>query len=395
MRKKQYYLAKVTILINIGVFFITVSCELQNETTPQINIPDLIEKKIDLKLSDVFSEVSYIPLESSSVSYISRVKQFIVDNEFILVLDLDYPKLLQFTEQGSFVGEFMEKGRGPGEFFEIGSIDVNEKRELLILRNGQYIDILDYNKTLKNSIKFDKTPKMARWVTPEIIVVFYPYSSYFRNDGYEITFIDRNGNVLKRALRRQFAPNEKRGMGARIISGRNNGTIYYWSHQCDTVYTITKSMEVYPRCVFQHDGRHIPVEKFRNPNTTRSENTYSVESYSEWGDYKFVFFIYGRHGFRGVINRNLNLSGNVIFDYNEWREPGLLNDIDGGFAFWPNESQIDGSKVIALDPILLQNTYNHNIEIELSVDSEKQEFLKKSIIDRLNIMSNPVLMRVK
>lgn len=382
-------------IIAIGVFLIAISCETHQEATPKISIPDLLDNKTDLNLSDIFSEISYIALESGRASYISRVKELIVDDDFILVLDRDFPKLLQFDRDGSFVGEFLNRGKGPGEFFEISSIDENENRELLILRNGQYLDILSYNSKVKNTIKFERTPKMAKWVTTNVIAMFYPYSSYFRNDGYEISFIDRSGTILKRALKRPFVPTERRGMGARIRIGRNNGSLFYWNHQSDTVYTITESMEVFPRYVFQHDERNIPVEKYKNPNTTRSDGMYTVESYSEWGDYIFVFIVYDRHGFRGVINKNQNLSGNVIGNYNQWTEPGLLNDIDGGSAFWPRTSQVDGSNVIALDPILLMETFKHNIEIGLSVDSKKQELLKESVIDHLNVMSNPVLMRVK
>ncbi len=230
----------------------------------------------------------------------------IVDEDFILVLDSEYQKLLQFNKEGSFVGEFMKKGRGPGEFFEISSIDVNENRELLILRNGQFLDIMKYDGTIINSIRFEKTPVMARWVTPQVIALFYPYSSYFHNDGYEISFINMEGNILKKALKRQIDNNEKRGMGARIRSGRNTGSLYYWNHSCDTVYTISKSLDVFPRYVFQHDDRHIPVENYKNSNFMRSDGMYTVEFYSEWGDYIFVFVVYGRHGVR-VLNPRYNL----------------------------------------------------------------------------------------
>lgn len=94
-------------------------------------------------MSDVFSDISYIPLEAKEGSFVERIDHLVVDDDFILVHDRKHKKLLQFNAQGKFVKEFMKFGRGPGEFFEITAVDFNDKKEVLVLRNGQFVDIID------------------------------------------------------------------------------------------------------------------------------------------------------------------------------------------------------------------------------------------------------------
>ena len=384
------------ILFSVIGFILTLfSCTSNDDSEANINIPELIDNKIDLKLADVFTEISYTILETNKDIYLSRVNSIIANDDFVLVLDNRYQKFLQFDKNGSFVKEFMKKGKGPGEFLEIGSLDVNNNQEVLLLRNGEYMDIYEFDGKRKNSIKLDRTPDLARWVTQDIIALIFPFPFYYFNDGYEITFIDRNGKVLKNALKRNNDDKVK-GRGAKIRVSKNNGSLFYWNHQCDTVFTISSSLDVYPRYVFQHDERHIPVNKYSDYNFQPNlEGQYTVESYNEWGEYIFIYIAYNHHAVMGVINTELNLIGDVISNYDKWTYRGLLNDIDGGVPFWPNKPQIDGSIVKALDANVLIESFNHNIEIDLAVDKASQNQLRDSIINRINLMSNPVLIKVR
>lgn len=360
-----------------------------------IDISELIDNKIDLKMSDVFNKISYISLEAGKDIYLNRIDNIILDDDFCLVSDIKNRKLLQFNKNGIFIKEFMKWGRGPDEFTQIGCMDANEDRELLILRSGRYLDIYGFNGENKKTINLKATPKEAIWINQEIIALIYPFPLYYYNEGYEVTFIDRDGKVIKETLKRDF-DEEKRGRGSKIRCGRNNGSVYYWNHQCDTIYTITNELDIFPRYVFQHDERHIPVEKYSDfdfqPNL---KNQYTVESYYEWGNYVFIYIAYDNRRVCGVINRDVNLKGDVIANYNKWTFRGLLNNIDGGVPFWPYQTQIDGSLVNAVDPSALIETFNHNHEIGLSVDDAKQQQLKDSIVDKINMMSNPVLIQVK
>jgi len=63
--------------------------------------------------------------------------------------------------------------------------------------------------------------------------------------------------------------------------------------------------------------------------------------------------------------------------------------------FWPGSVQKDDSFVKVLDPMELQETFIHNREINMKVNSIKQNQFKKDVIDNLTELSNPVLMSVR
>lgn len=72
------------LIIHIFLFF---SCSTKEEPESYINIPDLIDNKIDLKMSDVYSEISYTILETNKDIYISKVDGIIANDDYFLVLD--------------------------------------------------------------------------------------------------------------------------------------------------------------------------------------------------------------------------------------------------------------------------------------------------------------------
>ena len=161
-----------------GILLSIVSCNKGPSEFSDLYVPDLLDNNIALNLADVFSSVSYIPLESNKGIYMNRINDLVVDDDFILAHDKRGNKLLQFDKSGKFIKEYMKVGRGPGEFFQIRSIDVNENKEILVLRDAKYLDIRTEQGDLLNSIEFETCPLSAKWLTNDIIILFYPYPFY-------------------------------------------------------------------------------------------------------------------------------------------------------------------------------------------------------------------------
>lgn len=397
----KYRCTMKRILLFSFVFVFLYSCTEEVSESPSINVSALIDNKIELNLSDIWSRIEYIPLESNSECFIKAVKKIVFDDNHILLYDRDSRKLMLFDGLGNYLKDFMNYGRGPNEFFEITSIDCNSNHELLILRNGQFIDIVKFDQTMINTIKLSEaTPKLAKWLTNDIMVLFYPYPSYLLTKGYEICFIDRNGKIIKRSLKRETKGVEY-GTGSGIIRvGINNNEMYYWYRYSDTVYTIKPSMEVIPRYAFLHDDRNIPYQEIiKDIDAGYTDNKkYIVESYDEWQDYIFITMSYDRHYIRGVINQKLGVFGNTIYTYDhriyKYIYSGLVNDIDGGFPFWPNVMPNDGSAINVIDPLRIKETTEFNLKQQFDMDARFNEKLRTEIISKINVYSNPIIMRV-
>ncbi|MCX6226047.1 MAG: 6-bladed beta-propeller [Bacteroidia bacterium] len=373
-----------------------ISLQLNSQVIPpkEIYVPGIIDHKIELNLSGVFPYFSYTLLETTKGSYVGKIEMLFMDQNLILLYDGQSKKLLRFSKDGRFVGEFMTRGNGPGEFIEISSIDGNGEGAVLILKNGDCIDIMDYEGHLVKTFRLSVTPAIARWVNPNVIALFYPYPRYYQNGGYEIDFIDRSGKVISRELKHSMKDTGS-GVGTYTICQHNQGSLYYWNPQNDTVFTISRSAGVYPRYIFTHDQRHSDAMKTRTARYSPSlDGVYIVASYHEWGDYIFLSGYNNKISYLGLINKKRNISGDINYDMKKCTWDGLLNDVDGGMPFWPERNQPDGSMTKSIDAIKLLEICERNKLFGLKFDPAKKIGFQKEVFEKVTESSNPIIMRI-
>ena len=73
----------------------------------------------ELMLSDLFTEIDAVPLESSEGSLIGGIDKLLFCDSTLLVVDKYKTKSIkQFTKGGGFVGLIGSNGRGPGQYYE-------------------------------------------------------------------------------------------------------------------------------------------------------------------------------------------------------------------------------------------------------------------------------------
>lgn len=379
------------------LLLLLLSGQLDAQKVPPgiIHIPDLIDKKIELNLSDLCPDIFYTVLETTKESYIGTVGYLFMDQNLILVYDSQSHKLLRFTKDGRFAGEFMSQGKGPGEYVDISSIDGNGRGELLIMRDAAYIDILNYEGKRLKTIRLSWTPRVVRWVNPQVIALFYPNPAFYRNEGFEVTFMDLDGKVLSRGLKHSMKDTGT-GLGTYTICQRNKGSLYYWNPQTDTVYTISPSAEIHPRYIFTHDRRHSDAMKNRSETYAPSlDGMYLVDAYCEWGDYLFVSGANNRLVYRGLFNKKKKIGGDVNYNhYSKLTWHGLFNDVDGGMHFWPGQNQPDGSLAKVWNADQLLEIYEHNKTIGIKIDPGRRSRFEQEVIGRITKSSNPVIMRM-
>jgi len=112
-----------------------ISCQnSNNKDNNQIKTFDLKElpKLTMVKLSDLgFTDIEYIPLETSEKSLISGTDdvffpiKIVVGENFYLIKRFN--TILKFQYNGSFQARIGTVGRGPGEFTVAHDIDINSK----------------------------------------------------------------------------------------------------------------------------------------------------------------------------------------------------------------------------------------------------------------------------
>ena len=98
---------------------------------------------IELALSELGRELSYIPLETSELCLISNVTNLVFTKDYILITDSK--ELFQFSRSGKFLRKIGKLGKGPGEhgtFIKFAVDDSNEK-EIFILNHPYSVNVYD------------------------------------------------------------------------------------------------------------------------------------------------------------------------------------------------------------------------------------------------------------
>lgn len=113
-----------------------------NENTKVINIPENLD--ITSHSDSIFSDLTFLPLETKSECMISFVMNLKIVDSLIYIND-GLKRLLVFDSNGKFKYQIGSKGNGPGEYFEM--------RDFVIYKD--YIEVLDFKKIITYSLTGD------------------------------------------------------------------------------------------------------------------------------------------------------------------------------------------------------------------------------------------------
>ena len=77
---------------------------------------DITQPEKNLKMSDLFSDIKYVKLETTSESLIQYINRVLDFDGNLLVVDRDNQSLLLFDKDGRFIKKIAGQGKGPGEY---------------------------------------------------------------------------------------------------------------------------------------------------------------------------------------------------------------------------------------------------------------------------------------
>ena len=125
---------KKTILLTlILVVLLPYSCIkiTEKENYPIIYV-DLEEKK-PVSLSDLFSHIKIIPLETNEKSLIKDIIKTQIYENNIYVFDYRSAEVLWFDTNGNFLNKISDRGQGPQEYLNISDFEVDETNKKILL----------------------------------------------------------------------------------------------------------------------------------------------------------------------------------------------------------------------------------------------------------------------
>lgn len=129
------------------------------ENTNSIRVIDLLSEPVSeiSNLSDMASDVEYIPLQTTRNSLIESIGKIIkCENKIYIKNELE---IMCFDKEGRFSHKLDKGGRGPEEYTYLFDFDISsDNKTLLILSNGK---ILEFNNT-GNEFLFMKSINLKR-----------------------------------------------------------------------------------------------------------------------------------------------------------------------------------------------------------------------------------------
>lgn len=141
----------------LSIFF--GSCNTPKETNDAPVIISVNSQTSDrkIKMSELYSALEYIKLETTPESLIAQVSKIIPLDTQLLIVDKESSKILLFDVNGKFMGTIGSKGVGAGEFIEIEDVAVDKKGEKIFVldHSGKRILIYDLKGNFANDIKTD------------------------------------------------------------------------------------------------------------------------------------------------------------------------------------------------------------------------------------------------
>ena len=322
-----------------------------------------IEASIDnfsiVKLSDYASDIRYIPLETSDSILIGGISKAVYERETIYILDHS-GKIHLFDKRGRYQKSLFRKGRGPGEYSEAFSLNVNPKNGDIFIVDA-WKGILRYDNNF-NFIKMYSFPGEGTTspgveiIGEELIAVSL---ASFIDFGYSIVCYgqDTSDIVYKKEAILTHDPTKRDVLRFLYYSMYKLGDqLRYYNSSKDSVFSLSQD--------FQESALYyISLGKFREPENISTEDYGSSEvkivtplSYFESDRLLFMSFIMRGLCREPIVMKHNNQNGTesialstadyAIYDkqkkvvkfllHPEKDLHGMEEDILGGKPFWPN-----------------------------------------------------------
>lgn len=381
---------KKLLLFLILIVALFSGCSMQK--IDNIGVIDLLSQPSDklTKLSEIASDVEYIPLQTSKNSLISYIQDLKTDSTRFYIYILT--KILCFDKKGKFLYELDNTGRGPEEYIYINDWDISPENNLLLICANR--KILLYNNTGNSfvfikSLSFNKILPKADFIPGQnaILLSFFSPSG---NEPLRNVLINFYGDTLKvRQNCYKYILSKNMGFGMtwdNLIYNYNN-TIHFKEMLSDTVFTLDQNKEVKPYLILNSHGKHLTPQALANFSFIHLFDYIQIVNIMEVPRYILYNYGYTTTIYFEIYDKVLN----KIFGIDT--KAFLIDDITGGVNFEPKFCY-NGKLYSWIDAVILKNYVSSESFIKSEGKNLEKKKTLKRLADSLSDTDNPVLIVV-
>lgn len=369
------------------------SCKSNNQDIFSFDVLSKPDGEIG-NLSEIATDIHYIPLQTTEYSLINRIYSIKVKGEYIYINTLE--NILCFDFKGNYLFSLDRVGRGPGEYQNISDLDVNyNNTNLIVLSSGK---ILLYNLT-SEGIKFDKKLKVesSPWrisFTGESDNILIQYENADGSGIYSNEVIDIDGERLSTWPNySKFVPVDGFVVTNlwETITFIQNNQIFIKELMNDTLFCLINDSVMKPAMIFNTGDKRLTSEARSNGREyfERSSDYLTVPKILSSERYLYYTFSYKKSGTGNkiIIDR---MSGKKFVVPGKG---GLVDNLSGGIDFIP-EYCYNGTFISWVEASKLKSYVSGNIfNSSVATKPEKKDELRK-IGGLISDLDNPVLIIV-
>ncbi|PKO98456.1 MAG: hypothetical protein CVU13_09870 [Bacteroidetes bacterium HGW-Bacteroidetes-8] len=421
---------KFIFFVSLLIAVLIQSCDSNPNVTaskiPMIDLESAVGSGKVFNLSDVATEIRYIPLETKKESLISNVNKIYFENDRIYLFTNN--NIVIFDSNGKHLLTFDRRGNGPQEYNYISSNDVDPHNSNILLHafcSDQTASILTYSpegtllsRYLSDSIQNVLNTKFFK-LDDNKFIIKYPISIVDSVEAYAKVF-DSSGTVVKRLYKPKLDYYKKKYDRLIELSGKNgvmfalekNYRVYplayrykeflrFFFYENDTIFSIDRSLNYSPVYV-------VNFGKYKNPEEFDGHYSKGDHISLERGIcYETDNFILMEFNLRSFAHEPLetvspngkgsskNTKSFALYDKNSGEltlmntpmpaKPGFKEDFESGPPFFPSCLSSEMYAISIIYPDKLKSFAQSNpVSPKL-----------KSIANNLNEFDNPVVVLVK
>ncbi|MDR1357407.1 MAG: 6-bladed beta-propeller [Tannerellaceae bacterium] len=319
------------------------AADLRNETAT-VPFSRGVETVNELRLSHIAASVEYVPLETTDLSLLSRIRSNMRATQQYIFIHAG-GGLFQFSRSGRFLRQIGRHGQGPGEYSSLMHYAIDEPNEKIYLLSSPQVLCYDMDGNWLNNFRIDKDLAWQIALVNDTTLAAYIYD-VDGSEEHSVVLYNTKGerlNAFPPVV--HIPPGSNGGMNIRYddrFMFTYDGQACFKDECSDTLFVVTPQ-ELKPRYAFEMGKYRLPMENHFAVNGQLFDQTKSNYLHIlpiETRDYFFIpYTTWGvTDGRLCVYDKGsaacFTVSGN-----------GIVNDMDDGLPFTPLTSIGDNTLV--------------------------------------------------
>ena len=377
----------MTKLINALIFFFILFIIFSCQKTQHENKINPNKAKVNILLmSDYFSDLEYIKLETTSDCLIDNNPQISVFDDYVISIARRQCYLFD-RKTGKFITEIGRYGNGAGEYKNtLYGYVVNEQTHTVLMRGGN--SFLEYDLS-DNSYKVIPIKPLfsvcvisdSTWVQCE--------PNIMGNNINQLLFFNREKLIDSIPNYHLFSLEY---VAFNIISYENifyryNESAYYKNLFNDTLFRINKT-KIEPAWIFDLGNLQPLYHLRKDPRTLDDELKKFIQIRSIFEVDSYLFFSQKYYNADSVFLYNKKTHQTVLLDCQKEYNKGFFNDIDGGLSFWPSYVNSQQELICINEAFDLKEKFNYS---QQNVKNRNAHEKLKKIVTDIRDEDNPII----